>query len=193
MTGACGKYFGTKVYTTHPKHGAWFTVLLFDAETAHPLAQLEANWLGQIRTGAVSGLATDLLAPKGALAVGCIGAGFQARSQIEAIAAVRQLSSVRVWSRTPEKREQFASDLKSSLNLPAEVAASADELADGSDVLVTATWSREPVASDAAVRNGTLVLAMGSNNPGRRELPGTLVRAFARRCGGYRRLPAGGR
>jgi ornithine cyclodeaminase/alanine dehydrogenase-like protein (mu-crystallin family) len=175
MTGAHGKYFGTKVYATHPKHGAWFTVLLFDAETARPLARFEANWLGQIRTGAVSGVATDLLAPRKPLMVGCIGTGFQARSQIEAVAAVREISSVRVWSRTPAKREAFAAELRSSLNLPAEVAGSADELAGTSDVLITATWSKDPVVSDSAVRSGTLVLAMGSNNPARRELPGTLV------------------
>src|SRR3982751_2351509 len=81
MTGAVGKYFGTKIYTTHPKDGApSFTVILFDAETAKPLAQFEANWMGQIRTGAVSGVATDLLAPKKPVTVGCIGTGFQARS-----------------------------------------------------------------------------------------------------------------
>jgi ornithine cyclodeaminase/alanine dehydrogenase-like protein (mu-crystallin family) len=173
MTGAHGKYFGTKVYSTHPKHGAWFTVLLFDAETAQPLAQFEANWLGQIRTGAISGIATDLLTPNRPLRVGCIGSGFQAHSQIEAIRAVRPIESLRVWSRTPEKREAFAAETGG------EVADSADAAASGADVLVTATWSKDPVVSDATVDSGTLVLAMGSNNPGRRELPGTLVqRAF---------------
>src|SRR6266571_2253680 len=62
MAGAWGKYFGTKFYSTHPKHGAHFSFFLFDAATAEPLAQIEANWLGQIRTGAASGYATDLLA-----------------------------------------------------------------------------------------------------------------------------------
>ena len=57
-----GKYFGTKFYSTNPKHGAHFFFFLFDAETATPLAQFEANWLGQIRTGAASGYATDVLA-----------------------------------------------------------------------------------------------------------------------------------
>ena len=62
MAGAYGGYFGTKIYSTNRKHGAWFTFLLYDAETARPLAEFEANYLGQIRTGAVSGLAADLLA-----------------------------------------------------------------------------------------------------------------------------------
>jgi ornithine cyclodeaminase/alanine dehydrogenase-like protein (mu-crystallin family) len=175
MTGAHGNYFGTKVYATHAKHGAWFTVLLFEAETARPLAQFEANWLGQIRTGAVSGLATDLLAQAKPLRVGCVGTGFQARGQIEAIAAVREVASVAVWSRSQGRREAFVEELGASLNLRAEVAESADAVAEAADVVVTATWSKDPVISDGAVASGTLVLAMGSNNPGRRELPGTLV------------------
>jgi alanine dehydrogenase len=175
MTGACGRYFGTKVYSTHPKHGASFTVLLFDAETGKPVAQFEANWLGQIRTGAVGGVATDLLAPKKPLRVACIGSGFQARSQIEAIAAVRQIESLQLWSRTPEKREAFANEIRAALKVPAQVAESAEAAADGADVLVTATWSKDPVISASAVGSETLVLAMGSNHANRRELPGQLV------------------
>jgi ornithine cyclodeaminase/alanine dehydrogenase-like protein (mu-crystallin family) len=179
MTGACGRYFGTKVYATHAKHGAWFTVLLFDAETAHPLAQFEASWLGQIRTGAVSGLATDLLAPAKPLKVGCIGSGFQARSQIEAVAAVRPLESVRVWSRSPQKREALAAELRTAFQTQAEAASSVELVAEGADVLITATWSKDPVIEDTAVAGNTVVLAIGSNNAARRELPGALVqRAF---------------
>src|ERR1700734_2044896 len=66
MAGAWGKYFGTKIYSAHPTHGAHFFFLLFDAETGRPLAQMEANYLGQIRTGAASGYATDILAAPGA-------------------------------------------------------------------------------------------------------------------------------
>src|SRR4051812_31471127 len=78
LAGAWGGYFGTKVYSTHPQHGAWFTVLLFEAASARPVAQFEGNWLGQIRTGAVSGVAADLLLPQRKVRVGCIGSGFQA-------------------------------------------------------------------------------------------------------------------
>ena len=174
MTGAWGKYFGTKVYATHAKHGAWFTVLLFDADTAKPLAQFEANWLGQIRTGAISGLATDILDPKREVTVGCIGSGFQAKGQLEAIAAVRRIGSVRVWSRREENRKPFASHMADLLNTDVTVADSASDAAHRADILVTATWSKDPVVDD--VSDGTLVLAMGSNNPQRRELPGELVK-----------------
>jgi alanine dehydrogenase len=174
MTGACGNYFGTKVYATHARHGAWFTVLLYDAATAKPLAQFEANWLGQIRTGAVSGLAVDALTAQRPLTVGCIGSGFQARSQLEAVAAVRPLAGVKVWSRREEKRAAFAAEMSATLGTQVDTAASAADCADA-DILVTATYAKEPVIEARAVRPGTLALAMGSNHPERRELPGDLV------------------
>ena len=103
MAGSFGKYFGTKVYSTNPKYGAWFTFLLYDAETAKPLAEFEANYLGQIRTGAASGLAVDLLTHPTAGKVGIIGSGFQAQTQLAAVRAVREVRSVKVWSRKEEK------------------------------------------------------------------------------------------
>jgi len=100
MAGAHGAYFGTKIYSTHPKHGAWFVFLLYDAETAMPLALLDANWLGQIRTGAASGLATRWLARPEAQTVAVLGSGFQAASQLEAVLAVRPIRAISVWSRS---------------------------------------------------------------------------------------------
>src|SRR5439155_12838792 len=88
MVGADDKYFGGKIYSTHARHGAHFFFLLFRAEDARPLAIFEANYLGQIRTGAASGLATDLLARQDASSVAIIGSGFQGRSQLEAMRAV---------------------------------------------------------------------------------------------------------
>lgn len=178
LAGAWERYFGTKVYATHAKHGAWFTVLLFDAATARPLAQFEANCLGQIRTGAVSGVAADLLLEAGKpVRVGCIGSGFQAQSQLEALQAVREIASVAVWSRRAEKRERFAAGMATLLGVPVRVASSASDACAGAGVVVTATYSKEPVLEAGDVAPGTLVLAMGSNHPQRRELPGALVRA----------------
>lgn len=174
MTGACGNYFGTKVYSTHPKYGANFTVLLYDAATARPLAQFEANWLGQIRTGAVCGLAVDCIAPRRALSIGCIGSGFQAQSQLAAISAVREISSVRTWSRKADKREKFAEDMSGMLGIQVNVAESA-EACGQADILITATSAKEPVIAAEAVRKDCLVLAMGSNYSYRREIPGEVV------------------
>lgn len=169
MAGACGKYFGTKVYSTHVKHGAHFTFLLYDADTAMPLAQFEANYLGQIRTGAASGLAADLLAPERPLEVAFLGSGFQARSQFDAIAAVRPIGKARVWSRTEEKRKQFADATG------AHSANSAAEACEGADVIVTATFAKDPVIPSTAVKPDALILGMGVNSANRREIPGDLV------------------
>src|SRR5271165_2894222 len=110
MAGAFGKYFGTKFYSTNAKFGAHFLFALYDARTGTPLALMEANHLGQIRTGAASGYATDLLADPEAETVGIIGSGFQAQTQLEAIRAVRPIKSVRVWSRSADKRQKFATE-----------------------------------------------------------------------------------
>ena len=179
MTGATARYVGAKVYATNAKAGnANFTVLLYEAETAKPLAQFEADALGQIRTGAVSGVAADLMLPADApLAVGCIGSGFQAQGQLEALAAVRPLRSVHVWSRKAENRERFVAQVADKLGVDVRAAESAEDAAAAADVLITATWSKDPVVQAEAVRTGTLVLAMGSNNPQRRELPAELVRS----------------
>jgi ornithine cyclodeaminase/alanine dehydrogenase-like protein (mu-crystallin family) len=170
MAGADGAYFGTKVYATHPKHGAHFVFLLYAAADAKPLAILEANYLGQIRTGAASGYATKLLARADAATVGVIGSGFQARSQIEAMRAVRPIRQVKVWSRSEEKRRACARESN------AVAADTAEEAVRDSDIVITATNSREPVLEDAWVSPGAHVNAMGSNQAQRRELPPALIR-----------------
>lgn len=175
LAGSWGDYFGTKVYSTHPRLGAWFTVLLYEAKTAKPLAQFEANWLGQIRTGAISGVAADLLTPAGAVTVGCIGSGFQAKSQLQAIAAVRSISRVRVWSRDAGKRHAFADTMSAALETAVTAVDSAAMAVEGADIVVTATASRDPVLAAADIQEGCLILAMGSNSADRRELPGDLV------------------
>ncbi len=96
MAGSYLNYFGTKFYSTHPRYGAHFYFVLYDAQTAEPLAWMEANHLGQIRTGAAGGYATDLLSNPEAETLGVIGSGFQARTQVEAIRAVRPIKTVRV-------------------------------------------------------------------------------------------------
>ena len=173
VPGACGNYFGLKFYATNPKYGAYFLFSLYDAETARPLALMEANWLGQIRTGAASGYATDLMANPEADTLAVVGSGFQARSQVEAIRAVRTIRTVRVWSRRADKREKFAAEMN------ATATASAEEAVRGAQIVVTATYSKDPVIEDAWIQPGTHINAMGSNMANRRELPAELVRRAA--------------
>ena len=169
MAGSYGHYFGTKFYSTNPRYGAHFYFVLYDGETAEPLAWMEANHLGQIRTGAASGYATDLLANPEAGTLGVIGSGFQARTQVDAIRAVRPIKTVRVWSRSEEKRRKFADECG------AQAVSTAEEAVRGAEIVVTATNAHEPVLENAWIAPGTMLNAMGANAAKRRELPADLV------------------
>jgi len=175
MAASDGRYFGAKIYASNPRRGAYFLFLLYAAADAQPLAILEANHLGQIRTGAASGFATALLARPDARTVGIIGSGFQAFTQLEAMLGVRRLTSVTVWSRSAENRAAFAGRC-SHFGIPITAAATAEEAVRGADIVITATNSKDPVLEDAWIAPGTHINAMGSNQAARRELPAELVR-----------------
>jgi alanine dehydrogenase len=170
MAGSVGNYFGTKFYSTNPRYGAHFYFFLYDSKTARPLAMMEANYLGQIRTGAASGYATDLLANPEAATLAIIGSGYQARSQLDAIRAVRPIKTVRVWSRSEEKRHKFAEECGLTAT------ESAEEAVRGADIVVTATNAKDSVLENDWISPGTMVNAMGSNVANRREIPGDLVK-----------------
>src|SRR6476469_9999499 len=109
MAASDGRYFGAKVYSTNPGHKPHFLFLLYRAEDAELLAIMEANHLGQIRTGAASGYATSLLARPESRKLAVIGSGFQARTQVTAIrAAMPAVNQVTVWSRSADRRDEFA-------------------------------------------------------------------------------------
>ena len=164
-------YYGAKVYSSNPKTGAHFLFLLYRSDDATPLAIIEANYLGQIRTGAATGYATDVMARQDAQVLGVIGSGFQAETQVAAVAAVRHLKQILVWSRKPDRREAFAARLREQ-GLPGVVAAeSAEAAVRPADILVTATNSKDPVFDADWVAPGTHINATGSNQAKRRELP----------------------
>ena len=177
MAGSDGPYYGAKVYATNPKHGAHFLFLLYRAADAEPLALIEANHLGQIRTGAASGLATRYLAPPDAATLAIIGSGFQARTQLDAMLAVRSIRETRVWSRTPAKRAAFAAEMSASFDTPVDATDTAEQAVRGADIIVTATYAKEPVLSAEWVKPGAHINAMGSNQATRREIPAELVRS----------------
>lgn len=176
MAGGDGKYFGAKIYSTHPAHGAHFLFLLYRASDAQPLALIEANALGQIRTGAASGVATGAMALPGADTVGMIGTGFQARMQLEAMLAVRPVRRTRVWSRSAERRAAFAAECTRELGIEVQAAETAEQAVREASIVITATNAREPVLRSEWIAPGTHINAMGSNQAGRRELPADLVR-----------------
>jgi ornithine cyclodeaminase/alanine dehydrogenase-like protein (mu-crystallin family) len=156
-------YAGVKSYVV-AAGGASFVVTLFDLATGELAAVIEADTLGQRRTGAASGVAAKYLARKGATTLGVIGCGWQAESQVAAIrAAVPTLERVLAYCRTPAKLEAFCA--KSG----ATPAASAEE-AGAQDIVVTVTGSSQPVLRGEWLREGALVCAVGANRPGAREL-----------------------
>lgn len=166
---------GVKAYATTPG-GARFLAVLFGIERGEALAIVEADRLGQLRTGAASAVATRYLARAAAGALGIIGAGWQARSQVRAIARVRPIALVKVYSRSAERREAFAAEVADDLGIQAEAVDRAEDAVEGTDVVVTATTSREPVLRGAWLRPGMHVNAVGSNAAWRCELDAEAVR-----------------
>ncbi len=169
---------GMKIYAAS-RQSVTFLCLLYEAETGKLLAEIEADQLGRIRTGAATGVATKYLSRPGASTVGLIGAGRQARTQLEAVSVVRKLKSVRVFSRNEERRRAFCREMSALLKLEVEPAESAEAAARSADILITATRSREPVLKAEWVKPGAHVNAIGCNVPDRREVDDELLRRAA--------------
>lgn len=166
---------GVKAYATTPR-GSRFLGILYRLEDGEAVAIVEAGRLGQIRTGAASGVATKYLARPESGALGVIGTGWQALSQVQAIARVRPIALVKVYSRSQERREAFARDMVTDLAAEVVPVESAQEAAAGMDIVVTATSAREPVLSGAWLRPGMHVNAIGSNAASRQEIDAEAVR-----------------
>ncbi len=152
-----------------------FYLSLYSISEKRLLALIEANKLGAIRTGAASGLATDVLARKDAHTLGIIGTGRQSRTQILAIAAVRDLATVRVFGRDEARRAAFAAEMRKELDCEVIAADSAEACIRGADIAVTMTTSSEPVLFGEWLSPGTHVNATGANGYARRELDDAAV------------------
>lgn len=170
---------GLKTYLTG-RDGARFVVLLFDKETGSLAAVMEADALGQIRTGAATGVAADHLAAASAGTVGLVGCGHQARTQIEALAVVRPLRRVEAFCRNPETRRSFARAMTSRLGVEVVPAESAESAARQKEIVVAITSAREPVIRGEWLAPDTFVAAAGGNSLRRRELDAAAVRRAGR-------------
>jgi alanine dehydrogenase len=162
-------YMGMKLYTS-ARDGLRFIVPLFRTATGELVALIEADYLGQMRTGAASGIATKVLARQDARAVGIVGTGLQARTQLEAVGAVRKIERIRAFGRNPERRAQFCREMSSKLGLPVEPAAAAEEAVRGADIVIAATNSSSPIVLGKWLSPGMHVNAIGANFPQKREL-----------------------
>ena len=169
------KVFGYKAYTSS-REGIRFLVYLFDAERGSLQAVVEANYLGMMRTGAAGGVAAKWLAREDARVAGVFGAGWQAQGQLEALAQVRKLERIKVWSRTAGKLAKFCDKMSGRLSLPVVPASSPEETVKGSDIVVTITTSATPVFSGDWVEPGTHINAAGSNSILRQEIDEATVR-----------------
>lgn len=167
---------GLKSYTTFPG-GARFHILLYSAEDGSLLAMIEANHLGRLRTGAASGIAAKHLARKDAAVAAVFGSGYQARTQIEALAHVRDLSEVRIYSRDPERRKSFAAGLCATMGLWALPVDSPEAALDGAGIVTTITSSSQPVFPGSLVRPGLHLNVAGSNQLLKREIDEATVAA----------------
>ena len=166
--------FGFKTYTY--AGGVYrFFVMLSDSRTGDLLAIVEANRLGQLRTGAATGVATRFMARPDAATVGVIGSGFQARTQLEAVSKVRDLTSAKVYSRNPDGRSAYASEMSDRLGLDVTPADSAQASVEGADIVITITSSRTPVLLGEWLEPGMHVNAVGGADPYVTELDDAAV------------------
>src|SRR5260370_21424026 len=169
MAGAITGYFGYTAYTVGAGKAQFF-FFLYSAHTSELLAMIEADALGQKRTGAATGLATRILSRPDATNATLFGAGWQAETQLLAIDAVRQLKRVWIVNRTPQRRQSFIK--KKQLQRKAELvpANSGEEAVRQSQIVTTITNSREPVLKGEWLQPGVHVNAAGGNMVLRRDI-----------------------
>jgi ornithine cyclodeaminase len=151
-------------------------VLVFDSETGFPRCVLADNgYLTDLRTAAAGALAAKHLAPDRPLRVASVGAGVQARLQLELLATVRPIAEVRVWSRTAPSRENYATRMHQKLLIPVQKANTVAEAVEGADLILTTTPSRGALIEPGYLASGATVIAVGSDGPEKQELAAEVV------------------
>jgi ornithine cyclodeaminase len=176
------KAIGAKLISVFPdNHGTALdshqgAVALFDGTNGSLLSLMEAGSITAIRTAAVSGVATKLLARKDARTVAILGSGAQGRTHIDAMMAVRPFTRVIVWSRNPAHAHTLIEAAAKAHRVTFEVSGTAAAAVASADVVCTVTASREPVLEGAWLRDGVHINAVGASLPSTRELDSTAVK-----------------
>ena len=201
MPAYLGDCFGAKVLsafpqnagTDYPSHIGY--VMLFESQHGSFLGMADASVITEVRTGAVSGVATDLLARPDAHRLAVIGAGAQARSHLAAMTAVRDIRSVSVYDRVPAAAQRYCQEMGAQYGIPVQAASSVREAVEGADIVCTVTPSPEPYLEADWIAPGTHINAVGAFTPNTREVTSRLVaraRLFAdqveamkKECGEY--------
>jgi ornithine cyclodeaminase/alanine dehydrogenase-like protein (mu-crystallin family) len=172
---ASGDSMGIKMVTFYPGNAGtelpthMAVIALFDPKTGEPLALMDGRYITEMRTAAVSAVATDALAATDAKVLALLGAGVQAQAHLEVLRHVRRFEEIRVWNHHPEKAERFAEQHRiKAMSLEAAVR--------DADVVVTATSAREPVLKGEWLKPGAHVNAVGASRPDWRELDDAAMR-----------------
>lgn len=183
MPAYVGDFFGAKVITAYgPNAGTGYPthigyVILFESEHCSVAGMVDATAVTEIRTGAVSAVATDLLARKDAHTLGLIGAGAQARSHTAAIVTVRDIDAITVYDIRPEAAKAFAEETEKKYGIPVRVCESVREAVKDADIVCTLTPSKQAYLTADMIRPGTHVNAVGTFTPTTREAASDLVAA----------------
>ena len=173
-----GGHLAAKIVTVFPENRkSGFpviqgVVLVLDSETGEVKALMDGSYITALRTGAASGLATDILALPDSSVLTVFGAGAQARTQVEAVRAVRTIEEIRIVDKSSENAELFAGEIDGA---HVTVMEDARQAVSGAQVIITATDSLEPVFPGSVLGSGTHVNAIGAFTPEMRELDGDLV------------------
>jgi ornithine cyclodeaminase/alanine dehydrogenase-like protein (mu-crystallin family) len=166
---------GYKAYAT-TKQSARFHVGLFDGKTGALLSLMQADYLGQMRTGAASGVATQYMARPDAAEVGLFGSGKQACTQVMAVCKVRKVRRVQVYSPNSERRARFAQEMSAVCHTDVIPVPRPELAAQDKDIVITATTSREPVLNGHWLAEGTHLNVVGSNYLTKAEVDSLTVR-----------------
>ena len=175
MPAVYGDIMGAKLVNFYPNNGArglpthLAIIALFRSDTGEPLAIMDGRLITELRTAAVSAVATRLLSSPDARRLAILGSGVQARAHVRALSLVRNFDEIRIWSRSPQHAKLLADEIGG-------IATSAEEAVRDADVVVTVTNSAEPVLRGKWLKPGVLINAVGAVGPKRRELDDDAMR-----------------
>lgn len=167
--------FHKNIGTEYPSHMGY--VMLFESQHGSFVGMADASVITEVRTGAVSAVATDLLARKDAKKLAIIGAGAQGRSHLTAILCVRNIEEVTVFDLRPESARKYAEEMQKKYGIPVNVSESAEECVRDADVICTLTPSKEPFLRKEWIKPGAHINAVGTFSPVTREVTSELVAA----------------
>lgn len=172
---ADSEVFGLKTYTSF-RSGTRFTTMLYDSNNGDLLAMVQGPRIGQLRTGAVTGVGTKHMSRVNSSTVGIIGAGFQSRGQLEGVCAVRDIALAKIFDVSEENSQRMADEMGDSLGIQTSVAGSAEEAVTDVDIIITMTTARTPVLFGDWLKEGQHINAAGSNHWIRQEVDDNVIR-----------------